>query len=233
LSSALADHVGLVGSFYAFAALNLAGAALAYRQLGNRGDPAPRNRPAIAMTALGSRTLQAAFGIGFCILFAFIGTFTFVNFVLTRPPLSLNGMQLGLVYFVFLPSIFTTPLAGIASRHCDTRTIVWLGLGIAAAGAPLLVTDGLVAVLAGMILMGIGTFVAQAAATSFVNRAARGDRTAASGVYLCFYYLGGLAGSAVLGQVFDRSGWVACVGGVVAALLLAALLTPALRFDDR
>ena len=33
--------------------------------------------------------LRAGFGIGFCILFAFIGTFTFVNFVLTRPPLSL------------------------------------------------------------------------------------------------------------------------------------------------
>ena len=26
--------------------------------------------------------LRAAFGIGFCILFAFIGTFTYVNFVL-------------------------------------------------------------------------------------------------------------------------------------------------------
>jgi hypothetical protein len=40
---------------------------------------------------------------GFCILFAFIGTFTYVNFVLVRPPLSLGMMQLGFVYFVFLP----------------------------------------------------------------------------------------------------------------------------------
>jgi hypothetical protein len=54
---------------------------------------------------------------GFCILFAFIGTFTYVNFVLTRPPLSLGAMQLGFVYFVFLPSIFTTPLAGAAVQR--------------------------------------------------------------------------------------------------------------------
>ena len=32
--------------------------------------------------------LRADFGIGFCILFAFIGTFTYVNFVLARPPLA-------------------------------------------------------------------------------------------------------------------------------------------------
>ena len=52
--------------------------------------------------------LRAAFGIGFCILFAFIGTFTYVNFVLVRPPLSLGPMELGFVYFVFLPSVVTT-----------------------------------------------------------------------------------------------------------------------------
>ena len=50
--------------------------------------------------------------IGFCILFAFIGTFTFVNFVLVRAPLSLGRMDLGLVYFVFLPSVVTTLFAG-------------------------------------------------------------------------------------------------------------------------
>jgi len=30
--------------------------------------------------------LRASFAIGFCILFAFIGTFTYVNFVLVQPP---------------------------------------------------------------------------------------------------------------------------------------------------
>jgi hypothetical protein len=32
-------------------------------------------------------------------------------------------------------------------------------------------------------------------------------------------------GSAVLGQLFDRFGWTACVAGVGAALAIAALLT--------
>jgi hypothetical protein len=40
--------------------------------------------------------LLAAFGIGFCILFAFIGTFTYVNYLLVRPPFMVGPMELGL-----------------------------------------------------------------------------------------------------------------------------------------
>ena len=58
-----------------------------------------------------------------------------------------------------------------------------------------------------MVLVGAGTFFAQATATGFVSRAATADRGAASGVYLAAYFSGGLVGSAVLGQAFDRFGW--------------------------
>ncbi len=60
-------------------------------------------------------------------------------------------------------------------------------------------------------LVGAGTFFAQATATGFVSRAAGANRSAASGLYLASYFAGGLAGAAVVGQVFDRFGWPACV----------------------
>jgi MFS transporter, YNFM family, putative membrane transport protein len=172
--------------------------------------------------------LRAGFGIGFCILFAFIGTFTFVNFVLTRAPLSLGSMQLGFVYFVFLPSVLTTPLAGRAVERIGTRRTLWAGLGIAALALPLLVAPSLPAVLIGMILMGVGTFLAQATATGFVSRVATVDRGAASGIYLACYFLGGLVGTAVLGQAFDRLGWTATVAGIGASLAVAAALAASL-----
>jgi MFS transporter, YNFM family, putative membrane transport protein len=53
--------------------------------------------------------LRAAFAIGFLILFAFVGTFTYVNFVLVRPPLALGMMALGFVYLVFEPVACTSP----------------------------------------------------------------------------------------------------------------------------
>ena len=81
------------------------------------------------------------------------------------------------------------------------------------------------AVLLGMMLIGIGTFFAQATATGYVSRAATADRGAASGLYLASYFAGGLVGTAILGQAFDRIGWSACVAGIGAALSAAAILT--------
>src|SRR5262245_47931120 len=143
ISAALAEHLGLAWNFYFFAALNLAGAVLVYCTVAQSSpmlQALPRARSPLAAwrAHLGNPRLCVAFGIGFCILFAFIGTFTYVNFVLVRPPLSLGMMQLGFVYFVFLPSIVTTLLAGRAVRHFGTRPTLWASLALAAVGLPLL-----------------------------------------------------------------------------------------------
>jgi MFS transporter, YNFM family, putative membrane transport protein len=234
MSAALVDHFGLAWNFYFFAALNLAGAVLVYFTVARAAPMEQMEATAPSPFAawaehLGNARLVAAFGIGFCILFAFIGTFTYVNFVLVRPPLSLGMMQLGFVYFVFLPSIVTTLLAGQAVRHFGTRPTLWASLALAAVGLPLLLLPSLSAVLLGMVLVAAGTFFAQATATGFVGRAATGDRGSASGLYLACYFAGGLVGTAILGQVFDRLGWPACVTGIGLALAAAALLAQRLK----
>ena len=229
VSAAVADTFGLASNFYFFALLNLAGAALVYftihRVRPMHTMPAAQSPLVATVGHWRNPALRSAFAIGFCILFAFIGTFTFVNFVLVRPPLSLGRMDLGLVYFVFAPSVVTTLFAGKAAARVGTRTAIWAALAVAAVGLPLMLSSHLPAVLAGMVLIGVGTFFAQACATGFVGQAASDNRGIASGTYLACYFLGGLVGSAVLGQLFDRLGWTACVGGVGASLAIAALLT--------
>jgi MFS transporter, YNFM family, putative membrane transport protein len=236
VSAGIADQFGLAANFYFFAALNLTGALLVYftiRQatpmMAAGGGNAPRLE--IWLKHLRSPSLRASFGIGFCILFAFIGTFTYVNFVLVREPLSLGQMALGSVYFVFLPSILTTPFAGRAVQGFGTRPVLWVSLAFAAAGLPLLLLSSLPAVLLGLAMIGVGTFFAQAAATGFVSRTATSDRGSASGIYLACYFFGGLVGSAVLGQLFDRLGWAGCVAGIAVAIAVAAILTFTLNDD--
>jgi MFS transporter, YNFM family, putative membrane transport protein len=235
VSAALVDTLGLASNFYFFALLNVAGAILVYFTI-ERVPPTPSMRmseSALAAVLAHWRdpALRAAFAVGFCILFAFIGTFTFVNFVLVRPPLSLSRMDLGLVYLVFAPSIVTTLLAGTAVARFGTGGAIWGALALAAIGLPLMLSSHLSQVLLGMVLVGVGTFFAQASATGFVGQAARENRGVASGTYLACYFLGGLVGSAVLGQLFDHLGWRACVAGVAAALAIAALLTMQLRYQ--
>jgi len=182
---------------------------------------------------LSNPPLRATFAIGFCILFAFIGTFTYVNFVLVRAPFAISMMSVGLVYFVFLPSIATTLGAGLAVRRWGTRPTLWGALTLAGIGLPLLIVPDLGALLLGLALVGIGTFFAQATATGFVGRAATADSGSASGIYLASYFFGGLIGAAVLGQVFDRFGWTACVAGIGASLALAAVLAARLKAGDQ
>ncbi len=233
LSAAAADTLGIAGNFYVFAALNLAGAVLVFFTLGRTKPMAmssERRSPAsIWAEHLRNPSLRVSFGIGFLILFAFLGIFTYVNFVLARPPLAVSAMSLGFVYFVFLPSIFTTPLAGRAVQRFGTRPTFLGSLAVAGIGLPLLVLPSLTAVVAGMVLVAAGTFFAQAATTGFVGRAATTDHASASGLYLASYFFGGLVGAAVLGQLFDRVGWEACVAAVGVALALAALLAGRLK----
>jgi YNFM family putative membrane transporter len=228
MAAGVADHFGLASAFYAFALLNLLGAGLAYVTIPVRRCPPTTTPMGEAMHGWLAHWrhpgLRAGFGIGFCILFAFIGTFTFVNFVLVAPPLSVGMMELGVIYFVFLPSILTTPLAGGVATKLGTRNAMLAALAVAALGLPLLLAGGLPSVLSGMVLVAAGTFFAQALATGFVSRTATHDRSAASGMYLASYFVGGLVGTAVLGQVFDRWGWPATVAGIGAALLVAAAL---------
>jgi MFS transporter, YNFM family, putative membrane transport protein len=229
LSAAIADHLGLEANFLVFALLNLCGAVLVFATLSGRSPMATVDNTARSgleawRAHLSDPALRSAFGLGFLILFTFIGTFTYVNFALVQDPLNLSPMSLGLVYLVFLPACLTTPLAGGAVARFGLRAGLWCGLVVAGFGLALLISASLPTVLVGLGMVAVGTFFAQAIATGFVSRAATVDRGAASGIYLASYYLGGLVGSILLGQVYDRLGWPATVAAIALSLLLAAVL---------
>src|ERR687897_509408 len=153
-----------------FAPLNLAGAVLVWFSV-ERTPPMrlmdmQHEQPFKAWLGhLANPALRAAFAIGFLILFAFIGTFTYVNFVLVRPPFGVGMMMLGVVYFVFLPSIATTPLAGRVVARFGTRPTLWASFAVAAAGLPLLLSQSFAALLAGPALPALGTFFSHATGT--------------------------------------------------------------------
>lgn len=228
----VASVIGAEQSFLFFALLNLAGAALVTMTL-DRNAPEPMARMggfwAPWLDQLADPALRRTFAIGFLILFGFIGIFTYVGFVLMRPPHGLSMTALGLVFLVFLPSMITTPLAGSVTRSTGPGPACSISLAVALLGLVLLLVPSLLLVIVGMTLVGVGTFFAQAVATGHVGRIAKGHKAAASGLYLSSYYCGGLAGAAVIGILFDGFGWAAAVGGVFIALSLAAALGWGLR----
>ena len=231
----VANLVGAEHSFLFFALLNLAGAALVSATL-HRNLPEPMARKGRFWNAwiehFSDPALRRTYAIGFLILFGFIGVFTYVGFVLMKAPHALSMTALGLVFLVFLPSMITTPMAGSVIRRTGPGMASAGSLALALFGLVLLLLPNLYSVIAGLTLVGVGTFFAQAVATGHVGRIAKGDKASASGLYLSSYYCGGLVGAAVIGQLFDRLGWSAAVTGVFAALAAAGILGLGLRAKD-
>lgn len=230
LAVSLTDATSLAGCFLFFAGLNIVGAFVAYMLIGPKDDVQPkRSDPALAIWKrhFASPPLRAAFAIGFLILFLFVGVFTYVNLHLVSG-LGVSPMSLGLVYLVFAPAIITTPMASRFVRALGPRSALTMSLVVALAGLTLTLSGQLWVVLLGLALIGASTFAAQAAATGFVSATVTSDRAQANGLYLTSYYLGGLIGALLLGQINLHFGWQATVAAIGASVVVAIIIARSL-----
>ena len=210
LSAAVVDHFGLAWNFYVFAGLNLCGAVLVFFTIRStsaqqRGTVSTTGTFSAWLANLHDPSLRAAFALGFCILFAFIGTFTYVNFVLVRQPFGLGMMGLGFVYFVFLPSVISRHSP--AAPHCaGAHRSRAPARSFGRTRLPLLLLPPLPAVLSALCCSVSAPSLPRRSPpdSSGVRRGRIAQRRAA---LLACYFAGGLVGSVVLGQAFDHYGW--------------------------
>jgi predicted MFS family arabinose efflux permease len=228
LIGTVADHSGWQQAFIILAILNLScGLALWLLLPRSQCLAAPSgeaSRAGFGLSHLANAKLGGACAVGFMILFAFIGVFTYVNFKLAAAPFYMTPGQLGLLYLIFSASLITTPLAGHAVRAAGHSRAAAASALVSLCGILLTLSPGQAAVMAGLALLGSGLFFTQAIATSFVGHTAKSGKVAASGLYLFAYYCGGIAGAVVVGHVYQNGGWEASVAVISAALVCLALV---------
>ncbi len=219
------DWFGLSVSFWLFALLNLSGALVAYLCLGQSSERSSDAEGPTVMQVwkihLTNPRLQASFILGFLILFVFLSVFTYVNFVLSAEPFSLTAKQLGVVYLVFLPAVFTTPLAGKMVSAKGSYIAFVTSMMMALMGLIAMLASSLTLVILGLAAIGVGTFCAQAVVSGQIGVVATADRATASGLYLTSYYLGGLMGTAVIGYIFTANGWNYTVYALIAVTIVS------------
>jgi MFS family permease len=164
--------------------------------------------------------LLAVCGMGFTVLFSLVGVFTYASFYLARPPFNLGTAALGSVFFVYLLGCIVTPLAGrFLDRH-GFRLTALLSVTMSISGLLLTLVPRLPVVIAGLAVFSSGIFISQSAATVLTGRVAGRARSAAAGLYVTFYYVGGSVAAVATGWFWLKGGWPACVGMLASASLL-------------
>ena len=168
--------------------------------------------------------LLATYGVGFTLLFAQVGTFTYINFYLSEAPFGLSTHALSFIFFVFLIGMAVTPFSGRWALRWSPRTVGLAALATSALGLLLTLSHWLPQIILGLVLSSAGIFIVQSLATATVPRLAQGARSAAVGLYLTSYYFGGSVGASLPASLWSFAGWPACVALVLAVQLFAALL---------
>jgi predicted MFS family arabinose efflux permease len=227
-----ADALGWRDAFVVLGVVNLAAALAIWALL-----PAAKNFRASAslvetLRAAGGHLrnprLVATFGIGFTILFSLVATFTYGTFYLANPPFDLSTTGQGLIFLVYLLGMVAAPVGGrMIARIGPVR-----GLAVAVAavciGQGLTLAPLLAVVIAGLAVMVCGIFICQTASISMISATAKTSRSAAMGLYVTVYYVGGSLGAVVPAPAWHAVAWPGCVAIVVAVAL--AGLGLALRF---
>jgi len=227
VSALVAAHFAWQWAFIALGILNVLGGLAIWAWL-PKERRAPRRTDEGMISAMGQHLrnpqLLATYAAGFCILFALLGTFTYVNFYLAAPPFRLNTVALGLVFVVYLIAAGLTPLGGRWIDRLGHRVSFSAAILLSIAGVLITLNHNLLAVVAGLAIFCTGLFIAQSAASSYIGIAATSAQAAAVGLYATSYYLGGSFGSAIPGLTWSRGGWPACVALTVAVSLATIAL---------
>ena len=220
---AIADHLGLAANFYFFAALNLAGAVLVYFTVA-RTAPMAQAEPAAPLADCGvaRAPAQPAAARGL--------RHRFLHPVRLHRHVHLRQFRAGARAAVARPDGSSASSISCSCRRSSprcwragavqrfgTRPTLWGALALAGArfAAPAAAQASPRSCRA-WCWSASGRSSPRRPRPASSSRAATDDRGSASGIYLACYFFGGLVGTAVLGQFFDRFGWPACVGGIAA-----------------
>jgi MFS transporter, YNFM family, putative membrane transport protein len=158
--------------------------------------------------------------VGACLLFQQVASFTFASLHLQQPPLNLTTLQVSLVFVVFLAPTVVTPWVGRSIDRIGRVPTFLAAAVLGAGGLALALVPSTWSIIIGLACSCVSVFAGQACATGFTAHRASRFRSAAVGLYLTAYYLGGTVGAVAPASAYANNGWPAVV--LVIMLVIAA-----------
>ncbi len=170
------------------------------------------------------RGLPLLFVEGFLLMGAFVTLFNYIGYRLMMSPWALSQAVVGLLSVAYLTGTWSSPKAGAMTVRFGRGPVMLGFTAVMLCGLLLTLFSSLWLIFIGMLLFSAGFFAAHSVASSWIGPRARRARGQASSLYLFSYYLGSSLAGTLGGVFWHHYGWNG-VGGFIALLLLAALLT--------
>lgn len=178
---------------------------------------------------LRDRHLPWLFAIPFLLMGVFVSVYNYAGFRLGGPEFRLSQSQLGLIFSAYVFGIVSSSVAGAASDRFGRGPVVLAGTALAALGVALTLAHALAVVIAGIVVLTIGFFVAHSAASAWVGRLGGRAKSHAASLYLLAYYGGASLVGSLSGVAWQHGGWVALAGLCLLLLAIALLAAQVLR----
>ncbi|MEF3090928.1 MFS transporter [Enterobacter sp. 10-1] len=172
------------------------------------------------------RGLPLLFLEGFLLMGSFVTLFNYIGYRLMMSPWSLNQAVVGLLSVAYLTGTWSSPKAGAMTARYGRGPVMLLSISVMLGGLLLTLFASLWLIFSGMLLFSAGFFAAHSVASSWIGPRARRARGQASSLYLFSYYLGSSIAGTLGGVFWHNYGWNG-VGGFIALMLTAALITGA------
>jgi predicted MFS family arabinose efflux permease len=224
----LADHFGWRGGFLALACGSVICFAVVALLLTPERKFVSANNIGTSLRQmvghLRDRRLLAIYAVGFGVLFNFIATFTYLTFHLASPPFNRSPAFLGAIFVVYLLGAAASLWLGRAIAWLGRRIFVLCVIAAWAAGMLLSLIPWVPAIVLTLVFASVCGILTQASSTSFVAMSAKTGTSAAVGLYVTAFYVGGTFGGWLPGLAYEAGGWPYSLALVLGMLSIMALI---------
>ncbi|SMH43990.1 Predicted arabinose efflux permease, MFS family [Rathayibacter oskolensis] len=160
---------------------------------------------------------------GFLLMGAFGAVYNFFGYRVQEPPFGLPAWIAGGLFLVYLTGSVAAQRSGALARRIGTARAMVAGIAAMLVSLPMMASDSLAAMVAGLVLFTIGCFTAHPLASGLSGRSARIGRPQSAALYQ-IAWLGGtsLCGWAG-GLAYAAAGWATTLGLVAILCAVAAV----------
>jgi MFS transporter, YNFM family, putative membrane transport protein len=142
---------------------------------------------------------------------------------LAQPPYALTPGAISLIFLTYTGGMFASPLAGQLAVLFGRRLVLMFGLGLMGLGALITLKTHLQVIIAGVLFVTLGFFIAHAIASTWVGQLSGRRRSYGSSLYLLSYYSGASISGIVAGICWHAGGWAAVIALVEVMAIFAVI----------